>query len=265
MDHVKLLTYLRIGIFSLGAFYSLTSHALPIDVKVGGYPYAPFVMLDDGNIKGITPDLITLLNASQDKYHFRFVLTSSKRRFVYFDQGLIDALFFEQKKWGWQDKAVIQSEGFLKGGGVFIAVQDGAKTQGYFRNIKNKSLAGSLGFHYNLAEFDPDETKLKDVFNMSLKTSFPSILQTVISGRSDIGILGMSYIKWEMGQKKELSQKLIVSNYFDQELNHGVLLRENAAITIKDINNLLKAIHNNGSLSKLLQRYNLEPIALPSI
>lgn len=47
-------------------------------IRVGGYPYAPFVVKDDsGHYRGLTLDLIALLNDIQQDVHFVFVPTSA--------------------------------------------------------------------------------------------------------------------------------------------------------------------------------------------
>ena len=51
-------------------------------IRVGGYPYAPFVVKDDsGHYRGLTLDLIALLNDIQQDVHFVFVPTSAPHRY----------------------------------------------------------------------------------------------------------------------------------------------------------------------------------------
>ena len=110
-------------------------------VNVGGYIFPPFVEKDNkGNISGITIDLIDSMNKIQDEYHFNFVLTSSRRRYVSFEEGEFDILFFESILWGWQETNIEATKVFLKGGEVFVALKSKAKNQNYFKIYLNYTI-----------------------------------------------------------------------------------------------------------------------------
>lgn len=94
------------------------AHAQQI-VKVGGYDFPPFIDKNTGNAS-LTLDLIAALNAFQKKYTFEFVETSSKRRFINFDERKYDLIFFEALEWGWQGKEVEASKVIMHGG-TFIS------------------------------------------------------------------------------------------------------------------------------------------------
>lgn len=62
-------------------------------IKVGGYVFPPFIEKEGEAFVGVTIDLLDTLNTYQDEYFFQFVPTSSKRRYVDFDNQKFDVLF----------------------------------------------------------------------------------------------------------------------------------------------------------------------------
>ncbi len=78
---------------------------------------------------------------------------------------------FEDKNWGWKNKNISPSKVILKGGEVYIANSDTAKNQSYFENIKGRSIAAFLGYHYGFAGFNADEQYLKNNFKIELSST----------------------------------------------------------------------------------------------
>lgn len=242
--------------------FSPASTASTIEVKVGGYLFEPFVKNQGENPSGLTIDLIKLLNKHQKKYRFHFVPTSPKRRYLDFERQMFDVMFFESKLWGWQETNIQASNVFLTGGEVYIANKN-LKTglnQSYFDDLESKSLVGILGFHYGFANFNSNEASLKKQFNISLVSSPQTIVNQVLAGKADVGIVTVSYLKEQMNTSKNLKQQLLISEKKDQEYNHTILVRDrHLEPSLSEINLMLEQITKNGSLNKLLKQYGIEP------
>jgi ABC-type amino acid transport substrate-binding protein len=219
--------------------------------------YPPFVEFSSGSSTGLTLDLIQLLNESQSEFYFQFILTSPKRRYHDFKRGEIDALFFESKQLGWQDIPISASQVFLQGGEIYITKNDKNKDQGYFTDFKNKKMAGILGYHYHFSNFSVDERFLKENYNINLLNHPNTIINQVLSGQVDIGVITRSYFAKTITNKPNYKDLILASNKLDQEYAHTVLIRDQSALTLTKINNLLSQISNNGSLSKLFLKYGL--------
>jgi len=143
------------------------NHVIAETITVGGYIFPPFVEKKDNQYTGITIDLISEMNSFQNKFKFQFIPTASKRRYSYFDKGKFDLIMFEDISWGWKYKDIVASQVILTGGGeVYITKADLSKDQSYFNNLKHKSIAVILGYHYGFANFNSDETFLKDNFKI---------------------------------------------------------------------------------------------------
>ena len=86
-------------------------------IRVGGYPYAPFVVKDDsGHYRGLTLDLIDQLNEIQQEVKFIFVPTSAANRYKALDLGRFSLMLFEDIRWDWNADQVRISRPLLLGG-----------------------------------------------------------------------------------------------------------------------------------------------------
>jgi ABC-type amino acid transport substrate-binding protein len=228
-------------------------------VNVGGYIFPPFVEKDDkGKIYGMTLDLIDALNKAQAEYHFSFVLTSSRRRYASFEQGEFEALFFESVLWGWQKTHIEATKVFLEGGEVFITLANKAKNQEYFNNIKNKSIAAMLGYHYNFAGFNADPEFLRSTFNIHLSNDEKLNIQLVLLGRVEVAIVTKSYLDRFILDNPSTKSALLISNKMDQAYNHTVLLKKNSNLSATRMNALLDKLVKTGEYNNLLRKYGLE-------
>lgn len=229
------------------------------EVKVGGYIFPPFVQQDEkGMVSGMTLDLIDSLNSVQSEYHFNFVLTSPRRRYASFEQGEFDALFFESILWGWQKTHIEATKVFLEGGEVFIALKNKAKNQTYFDNIKDKSIAAMLGYHYNFAGLNSDPEFLRSTFNIHLSTDEKNNILQVLLGRIDIAIVTKSYLDKFLLDNPSAKSKLLISKKMDQKYNHTILIKKNSNLSVTKMNTLLDKLVQAGEYKKLLQKYNIE-------
>jgi len=228
-------------------------------VNVGGYIFPPFVEKNDqGKVTGMTLDLIDSLNKVQNEYHFNFVLTSSRRRYISFEQGEFDALFFENILWGWQKTHLEASKVFLEGGEVFIALKSKAKTQAYFDNIKDKSIAAMLGYHYNFAGLNSDPSFLRSTFDIHLSTDKKNIIQLVLLNKMDIAIVTKLYLDRFLLDNPSAKSTLLISQKMDQEYNHTILIKKNSNLSAIKMNSLLDKLVHTGEYNRLLQKYSIE-------
>lgn len=229
------------------------------EVNVGGYIFPPFVQQDaQGKVSGMTLDLIDSLNKIQNNYHFNFVLTSSRRRYLDFEQGDFNVLFFESISWGWQQTHVEATKVFLEGGEVFIALKSKAKNQDYFNNVKDKSIAAMLGYHYNFAELNSDPNFLRSSFDIHLSTDKKNNIQLVLLGKIDIAIVTKLYLDRFLLENPSAKSKLLISEKMDQAYNHTILIKKNSNLSVSKMNMLLDKLVQTGEYDKLLQKYSIK-------
>ncbi|WP_284378428.1 substrate-binding periplasmic protein [Litoribrevibacter albus] len=236
--------------------------AEPVTVKVGGYSFPPFVNIPDDpnqNVNGLTIDLIEALNQLQNTYQFVFVSTTPKGRYRHFNNGRIDALFFESKKWGWSDYPVEESDSYLNGGEVYIARKVAGRDQSYFDSIKDKRLMAILGYHYGFANFNSDEIFLRENFNIYLTSSHRNSIRALFSGTgiADIAVVTKSYLHQFLAENPEYKDKILISDRLDQVYNHTILIRKEHALKVSDVNQYLKTLSEQGKLQAIWSKYGI--------
>ena len=227
-------------------------------VKVGGYDFPPFVERDGKQYSGMTIDLINALNAYQNDYEFEFVSTTPKRRYDDFANKKYDMIMFEDINWGWADKGVIASDVFLKGGEAYIAKKEGGRGDDYFSTLDGKSISVLRGYHYGFADFNADEKMLKEKYNAECSNNAEGIIVKVAKGRTDIGVVTLSFLNRYLKDHPEVSEELIVSDGFDQEYNHTILVREGTVPDAKQMYDLLKSMSEAGKLVDIWNMYGID-------
>jgi ABC-type amino acid transport substrate-binding protein len=226
-------------------------------VKVGGYDFPPFVDKTPG-ATSLTLDLIAALNAFQKKYIFEFVHTSSKRRFINFDEGKYDLIFFEAIDWGWQGREMAASEVIMHGGTVYITRMEKYKDQRYFDDLRGKTIWGILGYHYGFANFNADYEFLKKNYNAHMTTSQDGLIEAAVTGRADISVVVKEYLQIYLLKHPDVQNKILVSTKFDAVNAYTILVRKGINPSVADINKLLLDMENAGILKKLWGKYNLK-------
>ncbi|GAB2874138.1 ABC transporter substrate-binding protein [Pseudoduganella ginsengisoli] len=234
----------------------IPAHAQQV-VKVGGYDFPPFVDKTAGSTS-LTLDLIAAMNAFQKKYVFEFVETSSKRRFIHFDEKKYDLIFFESAEWGWQGRDVDASDVIIQGGAIYITRADKSKDQHYFDDFKGKSIWGILGYHYGFANFNPDPEFLRKHFNAHMTTSQDGLIEAAVSGRADISVVVKEYLQIYLFNHPGVEKKILISKKFDAVNLYTILLRKGISPDVGEINKMLSDMDNAGVLKKLWGKYKLK-------
>lgn len=227
------------------------------EVLVGGYSFSPFAEKVDGKFEGIALDVIKEMNALQDTYVFKFVPTSSKRRYRDFDHGDFDLIMFENIQWGWAGKSIEKSDIFYQGGEVYIASAVPGRGQDYFNDLKGKRILGYLGYHYGFANFNVDEAFLKQQFNANMTITHEGNIRSVAAGRADIAVVTISFLKKYLHHHPEVAEKILISQNLDQQYNHTMLMRSNTPPTIDEINALIQQMKDEGIFTNIFESYGI--------
>lgn len=228
-------------------------------VRVGIYPFAPFVESVDDDYQGVTLELLTLLNKIQQQFHFSAVAISPKRRYQAFNAGDYDMLLYENRKWGWQDIEVQSSQVYQRGRELYVALADAGRDQTFFSELKHKRLIGILGYHYGFAGFNSNEHELRQHYNIILSWDHRRNFDLLLERHGDVLIVNQSYLDRYLHQHPERARLFLLSQIADQEYHHTALLRPGSPLSIDYLNTLLKQITTDGSLAELLKRMGMNP------
>ncbi len=225
-------------------------------VKVGVYDFPPYAFVTD-KVTGITVQMLAEMNKFQDKFEFVPIPTTARRRYLDFEQNKFDMMIFESKKWGWQKYPLIASQTFVTGAEVYVTQAIKGRKQDFFLDLKNKSMIGVLGYHYQFADFNAEQGYLENNFNLIQTSSEKKVLELILNGRGDIAILPKEYLHYHFSHSPEDKNKLLISNKIDQIYRHTILMRKNYKVSKGYINNLLNKMKKKGILKPLWEKYGL--------
>jgi len=182
------------------------------------------------------------------------VLTTPIRRFKDYQQGLFDAVFFEDPNWGWlQGNHIISNSPVMATDSeVFIALKQFAKSQAWFDNLDDKTLIGILGYHYQLANFENNLSILENEYKMTLLSSHKKSIELVLKKRSDMAIVTRSYLNQYLNKYPQSKKKLLISERVAQTYKHQLLIRPTQQLDINTLYKLVKkALAQNTLATKL--------------
>ena len=233
-------------------------------IRVGGYPYAPFVVKEGENhYSGLTLDLIALLNEVQQEVRFIFVPTSTVHRSKAMALGRYSLILFEEIRWGWDAGAVRMTRPLLLGGEKYVALRETARDQSFFKDINKRQLLGVSGYHYGIADWNASPDELKRRFNITLFKDNISALQGLFRGRGEVAIIDFSYLSHFQIQYPDQAARLFYSDKWDQHYLLRALLSPTASITPEQLDRWLHQLRQSGQLTRLWTRYGVQHQAAP--
>lgn len=237
--------------------------AQPVEVRVGGYHFPPYVVRpEQGGEDGLVALLLAALNQAQDVHSFTLVPTSATRRYRDFEQERFDVIFFESPTWGWQEIAFEGVDMFLEDEELFVAARAPGRGQEYFDDLRGKRLALYQGYHYAFADFNTDQDYLASNYNALLTYSHDSNLQMITRERADIALVTRSFLAGFNAMHPQHAKQLLVSTRVDQVYRHHALVRPGASISAGELRQLLQQLRDSGELARIFEPYAVRLIAV---
>lgn len=232
----------------------------PIVVKVGATEFPPYIEIsDDGKVTGIIKETIEYMNAVQTDYKFVAIPASAMRRHENFKKKIFDVSFYDNIEWGWDKAQADASKVFMRGKEVYIARAKEGRDEEYFKDFKNKTMVGMLGYHYGFANYNSDPVYLRKTFNMQSSTSNESSIKMILYERGDIAVVSDAYLNWYLNQHPEARAKLLISKKVDQNYSHTIIVRKDIRPTIAEINKLLTMFRHSKEFKSIETRYGVTP------
>ncbi len=239
---------------------SAHAHAHQSVIKIGGYDFPPYVMLSESNaqVSGLVPDLLDALNAYQQRWQFKFVPTSTKRRYRDLMDGRYDIILFESREWGWHNHDLDSAPLGLSDAEVYVAQLSQAKDQSYFASFSGKNMALFNGYHYQFAGFNANPEFLRKQFNATLTYSHESNLRMLERGRVDMVVVTESFLRRFLQNNLNLANVFLISEKYDQVYRHEILARRGSELSAGKLMELLQGLNREGKLTPVLERHGLQ-------
>lgn len=226
-----------------------------VPVKVGAYEYSDVFYYEDGQPKGVVPQLIKLLNDLQEDYEFRLVETSSRRRYEDLLSGQLDLVLLDSATWEWQGLDVKFSDTLFTEVDLYVALASGEDPQVLFSNVTSYPILCVLGFHYGFAGFNADPAFLRENFDVLLRYNEQEVLAGLLAGEAPIAAISAGFLATKLNKQPELRDKLVVTAMPDGRYDLVSVLSRNSAMSLGHFNQLIAKIKDSGVANDLWQHH----------
>jgi ABC-type amino acid transport substrate-binding protein len=251
----------RIVLFTLvvlsGSAATALTTALAADIiRIGGYPFPPFVEVVDGQPGGLTLDLIAATNKAQTRYRLDFVPTVADQRYAGLSGGKFDLILFESPDWGWP-RGKIADLALREGSEIYVALALPGRDQGFFANLAERRIAIVSGFHYGFAGMETNGAALARRFDI-LETKEPGdSLQAVLDGEAEVAVLNDVFVKRLLAEVPEMAETLLIGETPDQRYSQAVIGGARHAEMVNAIGRLLLSTLRSPEFHDVLRGYGL--------
>lgn len=219
-----------------------------VEINIGAYEFSPYFNANNSlNLSKITLDK---LNQIQRKYTFKITLLPAKRRYQSFNEGKIDLMLFEDPAWGWQKTSHSFSQLPLLDGEVYFARKENNRDQSFFQSFNKKTVAGIMGFHYALTQFEELPNPKTLPFKFITFPNADNLIDLVLKGRADVGIVAKSYLNDYLKRNPLAGQQIIISEKYDHTYKLGFILRPGSPITLEELKRYMKIVTQDALFQK---------------
>lgn len=192
-------------------------------IRIGGYPFPPFVEVIDGQPGGLTLDLIAAANKAQTRYRLEFVPTVAQQRYAGLEGGRFDLILFESPDWGWPREKIAVAATLHEGSEIYVALAEPGRDQNFFGSLAERRIAIVRGFHYGFAGMRTGGAATDGRFDI-LETPEPGdSLQAVLDGEAEIAVLNDVFLKRLLTEVPEMKETLLIGDTPDQRYSQAVI------------------------------------------
>lgn len=232
-------------------------------ITVGAYYFPPIVDFDpQQQPTGLLPDLIQKMEASNPGVHFRIVHTSPKRRYLDFDAGLYDAIFFENPDWGWSGREITISPPLAMDEDIYVALKKTGRGPDFFDDIRDRKIVALAGYHYGFASGVTDSQTLSHRFSIEFSDNHKRNLQLIKADRpsvAEITVINRSYLQLHLARHPEDRALLLTSEQPDRHYQLRIIARKGGPASARELALMLKPVITSGHYRQMLEKWGLQP------
>ena len=232
------------------------------EITVGVYHFPPIASVDDnGEPTGLLGDLLQELEQANPTVSFRVFHTSPKRRYLDFEAGLYDVIFFESPDWGWTKRNVDISRPILADEELYVALKKPGRDDSFFDDLEQRSIVAISGYHYGFTGYETDNSVLEQKFNIEFSDSHSRNINLIKADRpsvAEVAIVSHSYLQRHLARHPEDWDKLLVSREPDQRYQLSIIARKGGAASADEMLRLLAPLVDNGRYRQIVENWGLQ-------
>ncbi|AOY90298.1 amino acid ABC transporter substrate-binding protein [Marinobacter salinus] len=230
-------------------------------VRIGIYHFPPVAGVGpDNQPTGLLGDLLRELRKVHNDVSFQVFYTSPKRRYLDYEAGLYDVIFFQSANWGWSGRDVTISRPILTDEELYVALKKPGRNLSFFDDIASHAIVAMSGYHYGFADLEVDSQKLQQKFNVEFSDSHNRNLQLIMADRpsvAEVAVISHSYLQMHLSKHPDDRSKLLISDKPDQQYELRIIARKNGPVSATDMMELLAPLIHNGSYQKMVEDWGL--------
>ena len=239
--------------------------AAPVQVTIAAYEFPPFY--SQHMTTHVLGELVTSLNNFQNDYLFSIRQVPVTARYqALLDDGCCDLMMFESPQWGWQQylqpahgaESAIQATRALLAGAERLVAKRAENID--FQQLNNIRLGGIRGYHYSFSDELPETGALESGAGIYFADSIATNIKLVLSGRLDRMMLSDAYLA--SIANTPLAEQLVWASHADSRYQLHMLVNENKAMSVKQLDSLLESLRRSGEWEALLRQFNLNQFEL---
>ncbi len=231
-------------------------------IVVGAYYFPPIADFGpDQEPVGLLADLVQELEADTPGVHFRIFHTSPKRRYMDFDAGLYDVIFFENPDWGWSGRDISIGPPLLMDQDVYVALRKPGRDLSFFDDIEHRKIVALAGYHYGFIARITDSTTVSPNFAIELSDNNNRNLQLIKADRpsvAEIAVINRSFLQAHLARHPEDRELLLTSDQPDQNYLLRIIARKGGATSADELTHMLKPVIADGRYRQMVEKWGLQ-------
>jgi|GEM_PF-3485940 len=233
----------------------------PVDVVVASESWGKLMYADaHGVAKGPVADFINQMNVVQNKFAFHCIIIPKLRLNLYFRDKKADVYPLRTILWA-PDLNLLPTKSVVTSTAVYFARKDNPYNGSQvFDNLKERTIAGNRGYHYQIFNNNPDETYIATLgYKAHFLDSNEAVIDFVLAGRADVGILAESVLA-QYFKDPAIRDKLMVDpSKRDSQVQLSNLVRKDGPISVDEMNTIIDLMIKSGDVAKLRDELSLIP------
>ena len=257
------------AIFTIAVFSNQNTNAESVKLRAIQIDGAiPFCCTGDKASPGFTIDLVNAINKTQKDFEIELQIVPSKRFYKeLLPQQSFDFVFFQDPKFSFEGNFKEVSEFGIAGKEIFFSLTKNANYSQYFRDksIKNKSIAGREGYTYEFAQNTiKDYDKIYKQFNVSLVNSDEQVVDMVLKGRCQVGVVEYHYLRYQNKINQDVAKNIFISKRADSPNFRQMIITRKSKITAKQLDAILSKLYKDNTIQQIADKYNIEGFRVPA-
>ena len=232
------------------------------EIKVGVYNFPPSAGIGaDGQATGLLADTLKHLDEANPQVRFKVIHTSPKRRYLDFNAGLYDVIFFESPAWGWDEYEHDASMPILTDEEIYLALRKPGRDLSFFDDLTKRRIVAMSGYHYGFADFEIDAEELNKRFNIEFSDSHRRNINLIKADRpsvTEVAIVSRSYLQQHLERNPEDWDTFLVADEPDQVYRLAIITRTDGPVNASDMIRLFDPLMRSGTYRRLVEKWGLQ-------